>query len=258
MATYREIVYMVLDLLKESSDDSFYTEEHIIFLANKFRPYLLERKYRKSRNAPFSTVSDQNYQEICVNLQPQEMLPGDCGGSWLRSVEKIPETIDIADPKIMAPSDMIFCMVNWIAPERMPYIGYNKWLKKIIYASKSADGYLYLSSQNPAFQHLDQVRMQAAFSNPEEAAALACDSDGNPTNCDVLDMEFPLEEALIVSCIEMVVQEIAGPRYAPQDKNNNASDELSDANVTGRRAYTPVQAYDMAEARQPSGGSNEQ
>ena len=247
MAKYSEIVYAVLDLLKESADDAFYTEEHVIFLANKFRPYLIERKYRKSRNTTYSTVSDQNRQQICINLQPEDILPGDCEGIWLRSVEKIPDIVDVADPIISAPSDMVFSMVNWIAPERMPYVGHNKWLRKIIYAAKSADGYLYLSNSNPAFQHLDQIRMDAVFSNPEEAAALSCDAGEGP--CDVLDMDFPLEDGLIVSCIELIVQEIAGSRYAPQDKTNDASDELADANLTGRRAYTPVEAMEHTEAR---------
>ena len=99
MAKYSEIVYAVLDLLKESADDAFYTEEHVIFLANKFRPYLIERKYRKSRNTPYSTVSDQNRQQICINLQPEDILPGDCEGIWLRSVEKIPDIVDVADSR---------------------------------------------------------------------------------------------------------------------------------------------------------------
>ena len=35
MNTLREMVYMVIDQLKNLSDDSYYTEEHIIYLLNK-------------------------------------------------------------------------------------------------------------------------------------------------------------------------------------------------------------------------------
>jgi hypothetical protein len=34
MATYREIVYLVLDEIKSSNGDSNITENHVIFLAN--------------------------------------------------------------------------------------------------------------------------------------------------------------------------------------------------------------------------------
>lgn len=42
MSTYRELVYMVHDEMKRVSDDAFYTDEHVIFLLNKFRSYILK------------------------------------------------------------------------------------------------------------------------------------------------------------------------------------------------------------------------
>lgn len=42
MKTWREIIYMILDLLKQSSDDSYYTEEHVLFLASKMRSAILK------------------------------------------------------------------------------------------------------------------------------------------------------------------------------------------------------------------------
>jgi hypothetical protein len=42
MTTYRELVYMVLDELKAKSDDFYYTEDHIIFLLDKYRAFLLK------------------------------------------------------------------------------------------------------------------------------------------------------------------------------------------------------------------------
>ena len=45
MNTLREMVYMVIDQLKNLSDDSYYTEEHIIYLLNKYRALLLKQRY---------------------------------------------------------------------------------------------------------------------------------------------------------------------------------------------------------------------
>ena len=49
MSTYRELVYLVLDELKGTSDDFTYTEDHIIFLLNKYRAFLLKQKYSDIR-----------------------------------------------------------------------------------------------------------------------------------------------------------------------------------------------------------------
>lgn len=239
MATFGQIIYMVLDTLKEHADDAYYTEEHVIFLANKMRAFLLERKYKNTRNSTFVEMSDENSQEICISLEATDIVPGSCDGSWLKSTEKIPSTITDSQPTILAPSDMVHSMVTYIAPERMPYVGYNKWLKNIIYASKSADGYLYLHSSNPQFMYLDSIKMDAVFADAEEAAKLSCE-DSNA--CNILEMDFPLEQALVPSCIEMVVQELIGSRYAPEDKHNDAKDGLGEAGVTTSKQPKPAES----------------
>ena len=45
MSTYKEIVYSVLDEIKSISDDSLFTEDHVIFLAGKLRTFLLKQRY---------------------------------------------------------------------------------------------------------------------------------------------------------------------------------------------------------------------
>ena len=41
-STYRELVYLVLDELKLVSDDSSFTEDHVIYLLDRYRPFLLK------------------------------------------------------------------------------------------------------------------------------------------------------------------------------------------------------------------------
>ena len=239
MATFGQITYAVLDLLKELHDDAYYTEEHVIFLASKIRALLLERKYKNSRNQTYTEISDENMQQICIDLEPAELLPYGCSGEWLWSKQEIPETIGVAEPKLSTASDMLQTMVSWIAPERMPYVGYNKWLQKILYASKSRNGHLYIRGIGPQSMYLKQVRMDAVFSDPIKAAEMAC--DGENGKCNILEVEFPLEQSLVPACIEMTVQELMGSRYAPQDKGNNAKDDLSDARVAPSRHPRPAE-----------------
>jgi hypothetical protein len=42
MSKYKELVYMVLDSVKIVSDDSIINEDHVIFLLNKYRAFLIK------------------------------------------------------------------------------------------------------------------------------------------------------------------------------------------------------------------------
>ena len=239
MATFREMVYMTLDILKERSDDSFYTEEHILFLLSKMRALIIQRKIKGSRNQAFEALSDDNMQQICLTLEPDALTPDGCSGLWLKSTEKIPELVEGTTPKVYVVNDLLHSTVTYIPSERMPYVGHNPWLKNIIYVSKSVDDYLYLNSANPQFTYLESVKLSGIFADPIEAAKMSCDGESSETPCDPLDNAFPLDDALIPMCIEMTVSELAGPRYAPDDTRNNAHDDLSSIAAARTRAESP-------------------
>ena len=42
---YKDIVYMVLDEIKSTSDDAFFTEEHVLLLVNNYRNFILKQRY---------------------------------------------------------------------------------------------------------------------------------------------------------------------------------------------------------------------
>lgn len=238
MATFGEIVYSVLDLLKERSDDAYYTEEHVTFLASRIRSVLLERKYKQSRNSSFAVMSDENKQQICLTVSPANLLPDGCGGSWLKSDAEIPSLMSIVSGVTCTGHDLLPTMVTFIPKERMPYVGYNKWLRNIIYAARSEDRHLYLRSNNPQFIHLTRVGLTGVFEDALEAAKLSHEACLNGGICNILEQPFPLESALVPSCIEMVVAELIGSAYTPEDKQNNAKDDLpSEVNAkAGNRA----------------------
>lgn len=228
MATFGEVVYMCMDFLKQSSGDSFYTEEHVLSLIKNMRAFLIEKKYKGSRNSPFQQVSEENKQRIKFKLQPAD-ISGCSTGTWLRSEVAIPELMDLPGTTMCTVNDLLFTNVSFIPRERMPYVGYNKWLKDIIYASRSIDGYLYLSSSNPQFMFLGCAGLTGVFPDPDAAIKANAAFDGNESCLDIMDEVFPLEEALISPCIESAVQELNGARFAPQDRKNNASDDLPDS-----------------------------
>lgn len=220
--TYREVVYSILDLLKQSSDDSYYTEEHALFLASKMRAAILKQTYSNIKKE----IPESNYQTICLDLIEVPAIAGEpCeGGSYLRSKQKIPTTIPVGSNKIY-PVDYYQGEITYVSRERMRYAGHNKWLQNIIYASLGPDQYLYFKSSNPQYMYLEKVRMTSIFEDAESAAKLQCD---NEEACDVLDTSFPLEEGLVPSLIEMAVKFLSGSIYKPKDNSNDASDNLSE------------------------------
>lgn len=223
MSTYSELVYIVLDELKLASDDATYNEEHVLFLLNKYRGLLLKQQYKDIKK----DIPESNYQTLCLDLIQVPAIAGEpCeGGTYLRSKDKIPALMTIATPKIY-PEDYYQGDISYVSKERMKYVGYNKWLTNIIYASLGPDNYLYFKSFNPQYLYLEKARLTGIFEDPEKAAELECDNE-NGSSCDPMDSKFPLEEALIPQVTQLVVKELSGSIYKPSDSDNDASDDLA-------------------------------
>ena len=226
--TYREIVYMVMDELKLMSDDASFTEDHIVFLLGKYRSFILKQRYYTDIK---KAISESNYQTICLDLIEVPAISGEVceGGSYLRSKDKIPVTLMIGNPRVY-PIDYYQGEIAYISRDRMRYVGYNKWMKNIIYCSIAPDGYLYFKSWNPQFLYLEKVKFTAIFENAKEVSGLICNGDEG-TACDLLDRTFPIEEALVPPLIELVVNELRKAEYAPSDEENNADDNLDEVNT---------------------------
>lgn len=224
MSTYKELVYMCLDELKLYSDDALYTEEHIMFLLEKYRTFLIKQRYSDIKKQ----IPESNYQTICLDLIEVPAISGEpCeGGSYLRSKENIPFLMKIGNPKVY-PVDYYQGEITYVSRERMRYVGYNKYLKNIIYASIGPDNYLYFKSFNPQYLYLEKARITGIFEDAVAASELQCKED---KACDILDREFPIESALVPPLIQLVVEELTKAEYKPEDKENNSDDDLS--NVT--------------------------
>lgn len=229
--TYREVTYLILDLLKQSSDDSYYTQEHILFLVSKIRSAILKQTYSNIKKE----IPESNYQTICLDLIEVPAIAGEpCeGGSYLRSQQEIPSTLTIGNTQIY-PVDYYQGEITFVSRERMRYVGHNKWLQNIIYASLGPDSHLYFKSSNPQYLYMEKAKMTGIFEDTDKAAELECPSEGGEV-CDIMDKKFPLEEGLVASVIELTVKYLNGAAYKPKDSTNNAVDDLSDIMTFIRR-----------------------
>lgn len=225
----KEIVYMVLDLAKAAtSDDAFFTEEHVIFLLKKYRSFLIKKEQEKQK-ATTDIASEFEYQQICLDLERTPAIDGSpcTGGYYLRTTQKIPKILEGNTPRVYPIDYYQGVNISYIPRDRMRFVGTNKFLHNIIYVSLGPDLHLYLKSSNPQFIHLCKLRMSAIFEDFDETADYLCDEDASSMTCDVLDMEFPVREYLVPTLIDLVVKELTGVKYAPEDTDNNAKDDLA-------------------------------
>lgn len=220
--TLREVVYMVLDEIKGKSDDFNFNEEHVMFLLSKYRVFLLKQRYSDIRKQ----IPDSNYQTICLNLQEVPAIPGNCcAGKYLRSTEKIPFLMNVGIHKVF-PIDYFNGEITLVNRDRMKYVGYNRFLKNIIYCCIGPDNYLYFKSNNSSYKFLSKVKFTGIFQDSLKASKLEC-TENNSEICDIIDREFPIEEALVPPMIELVVKDLLGAAYRPEDTTNNAQDDLA-------------------------------
>lgn len=239
MSTYRELTYMVLDELKSSSDDAQFTEDHIMFLLDNYRTFLLKQRYSDIKKH----IPESNYQTICLDLI---QVPAICGepcerGTYLRSKEKVPFLMQIGTPRVY-PTDYYQGEITYVSRDRMRYVGYNKYLQNIIYCSLGPDNYLYFKSSNPQYLYLEKVRFTGIFQNSIEASNMQCPDNSGETVCDPMDRVFPIEGALVPPLIELTVKELLGASYRPKDDINNAKDDLADlASFIRRNAKSNLQ-----------------
>lgn len=222
MTTYRELVNMVLDELKLISDDSIFQPEHVLFLLDKYRGFLLKQRYSDIKKE----IPESNFQTICIDLEKAPAYQDDsCGGKgYLKSTKKIPEMMTIGGQKIST-MDYFQGNITYVNRERFKYVGDNKYLRSTIYGTIGPDSYLYMKSNNPQAYHLCKVKLTGIFEDSAKASELSC--KGEDKECDVIDRNFPLEEALIPPMLELIIKELGGQKYQSEDKENNAADDLA-------------------------------
>lgn len=245
MATWRQIVYMCLDEIKAIANDITVTEDHVIFLANQYRLFLIEQKRKKEGE---SYLTSANEQTICIDLEQVDAIPDleYCNEIYLRSIQEVPTMVDPAKAKIY-PVNYFNTRMTYVTKDRFKFVGFNPYMANIIYSTLGADNHIFLKGANPQFKYLKKATLTGVFEDSAAAAELACNPDGSTDNCDMLDQEFPLQAELIPQLIELLVKELLGMEYRPKDTQNDSADDLSDIVNFVRRQMKSNLAKQMTE-----------
>jgi hypothetical protein len=225
MTTYREVIHMVLDKLKTTSKDSIYTEDHIAFLATRYRALLLRQRYSDVRR----DIAEPNFQTLSSAVQLVPAISGtDDFGEYLRSSIKIPDILNfngLREITSVTSEDFLGGEFSIVGRDRFQYVGNNPWLRKAIYCSICPDKYLYFKSANPQHKYLENIQITSIFENPIEVYKLI-----NPLE-DPYDKSICMEDTLIADLINVLVKDLSPSLYLPEDKENDSNDGLSDLNI---------------------------
>ena len=227
----KELVYMVLDEIKGLSDDFTYTEDHVIFLLNKYRTSLLKQKYKDDKE----TMHSSNFQTMSLaldnSLKNMDYL---LERQYKKSTERVPNLLTEKGVRVYPYTQFLDnADIAFITEDRMRYVGYNKYLKNAVYATIH-DNYLYITSRILDQLELEDVFLSAVFEDAIEAIK-AIKGDVN-----LLEEDFPMEDSLTSLLIQSVVKELLGAAYRPKDSQNNASDDLADMMAFIRRNMKPA------------------
>lgn len=216
MTTYREIIYLILDLVKGTSDDFSLNENHISFLLNKYKGYLLSQKYAKD----LSKIDPANFQTICIDLTKES----DCDEVVLKSTRTIPNYLGT----ITAYAGMD--RLERIENSRFKYAGSGKFGKRMKYFTIMPNRELYIKSKNSQLQYLKRIELSGVFVDEIPAEMNCSNNSDNGNQCyqDPMDSPFIIEQGLIVSLIQAVLNDIMQAAYRPMDGINNGRDDLPD------------------------------
>ena len=223
MTTYREAIYMCLDLLKGTSDDFSYTEDHIAYLLDKFRALLLKQRYGAD---PKKHIPYGNYQTLKIekknHTNDEQFYP------FVTFDTKVPFMLQLGIPRLYYENDVNrYYETKWeyVSRERFPFVGNNKFLKNITYFTiddfnnvlihnDKEKYWLIFGGSNVVYKGPNKFNLVGVFENPRDIIGE-----------DYLDANIPIEETLVTTLIGMVVESLAKVITAPSDTINNGTDE---------------------------------
>lgn len=214
MTTYKELIYIILDLVKGSSDDFSLNENHIAFLLNKYKGSLIAQKYKDSNQ-----IDKSNFETICLPLE----IESNCEEIILKASMKLPSYIGN-----LTIYTEIFDKISEVKNERFKYAGNGKFGARMIYSTIVPSNILYLKSRNRQLAYLKTVRISGVFL--ENTAKYSCETrESEELACaDEFDRPFIIEEGLVPLLIQSVLNDILQASYRMGDSLNNGRDDLSD------------------------------
>ena len=120
----KELIYACLDLAKAAtSGDSFFTEDHVLFLCKKYRSFLIKKEQEKEKSST-DVASEFEAQQVCLNLEKVAAIDGSpcTGGYYLRTKEQIPNILEGNLPRVYPIDYYQGVNISYISRDRIRFV----------------------------------------------------------------------------------------------------------------------------------------
>jgi len=229
MATYNEVAYDIIELLKSNqiSDDVDISLEHVLYHVNNQRALWIRNEYNKpGRKIDQHLVQDLGCLEV-VEVDAAECcsITTDCIA--LRTKKKIPALIELHNgPALIrvGPVNKLAAPYSVTTGTVSNYRKHNKYTGNDIQAVFLND-YIYLVIPDPELQGLQWINARVIIANPADMVDFRCDSAGTP--CFSYDDEYPINNWMLPYIKEQILQQFGMSLQLPKDNDNNAKDNVS-------------------------------
>jgi hypothetical protein len=224
MATGRELIYDIRELVNAYSDDSNLSDEHIFFMIKNTRNLLIKQQMSNLRK----DVPREALQVISLPMD----IDKQCFNEFdvIKSTIKIPATLDNTGRSDLHQAYVLGSRfiknINIIDYNQLPFVGADKYAQAQLFLSVDHKNYLIGFNTEGRHLSLEEVEVEAVFQDPEEAYKLSCDYD---PDVDFFDVEFPINGSLVSPLKNQVLQELLLKFKLPLDMQNNAEDDQKPA-----------------------------
>lgn len=207
--------------LRETSDDSYFTDEDIYKALIDARALVLERHLKKGKEYP-----EEMYQTICMRLCEDEYVDCDCvpegfGCKVLKTVDEIPNGFYNGTVSIYRVSTI---NGEEVAPTTEAKSRYRKYRK----TGQSRMYYIRTNNKLNIFNRLPKplraIKITGIFEDPIAAATISLCPNGE-LDCDkkdILGSPFGIRASDKLAVYEIALKSLLMIKQLPEDTSNNA------------------------------------
>lgn len=206
-----KLIYAIKEYLRDYSDDYKYPDLYIKQLIEDKRVALIKEKMKKSTSIP----SHEWFSNITLDL---ERVDRPLGQLLLKSTKPVPKIINVVFNGLLvdsvSPIDQIGRPFRFTTRKLSSYYQYENFVRPMSYIDY--DNYLYVVSEDVAFQRLQQVILRACFEDTEQLKEF----DEN------IDKNYPLSYGDADLIYKDILNELINGINIPEDKLNDGKPDI--------------------------------
>lgn len=222
-----KLIYDVRTAIKDTVDDSRFSDRYILYLYNLKRSKYL----RNDANNLQKLIDNSVLQKFCMDMEKVSVnecgLDYDCG-TIMRTKGTIPIPLELHLKSAITevkPSVKITKPFNFVNKERAVWSQYSPFSDSI-YAFLDTDNYIYLISKSETVKMIDCVTVTGIFEDPLELQNYknCCGCDDVKPCFDENETEYPLQAHHIDNIRLEIIRDLIGSLNIPKDEINDAND----------------------------------